>query len=596
EQIKEALKNAEGDEKKRLNRERRQLVEERKGINQNLKRLNNQIKRKDEQIAANRAEIERMRGRVAELERSQERLREINRQIAQARERKQNLEGQLPGVNQQLRDKNQQIERVNGRIANIQNELKPLRNQIQEARQRRENLNNRKSRLEEIIAREPNLRQQRDRIQNNMANREREIRRERNELNKIREDIETAERRVRRLRTALAEIDREKDSVERELQGVRSEIARTESELNRLIARRDEAIRGEARSESFIENSENTIAQNRRTIESLEIRIGQIQDQLPPIIARIEAFEEEFVEPLEQELAVLLQSQRGYMEARDTLQAWKRLIVDATAAIEQSIADIARLEAREIELQEVKPGLVAQVASAEEVMNAAQADLAAVQQQVTELTNEFAAIASEVSTLSAELKGMVRDIRRQSETDPDAAIVLGEAVANEEESFEKNEDLSSKDWETGIITNHKLTGATACVAFTTLSDEAGNEVARLEVYAPQQELLDGETIYSEPTIQVVTSSDEMFFLDGGLKTNRTNNVNMAYYVNLKPDSAEQGATLDLGEKDFMVTRLRADRSASVTLSDDAGEVVEYEFSLSGSSKTIRNAYAECGLK
>ncbi|NQZ01947.1 MAG: hypothetical protein HRT45_14890 [Bdellovibrionales bacterium] len=596
EQIKSELENAEGDRKKQLRQERRRLVEERKGINQNLQRLNGQIKTKQDQIAATRAQIERMRSQVAELERGKERLREINQQIANLRQRKSNIEGQIPGVQQQLTQKNQQIERVNGRIANLNRELQPLRDQLAQATQRRQRLNRRKSELQEIIARKPQLEQRRERVRNNMANREREIRQETRELERIREDIEVAERRVRRLQVALADINREKDSLNRDLRSVRSEIARNESELSRLISRRDEAIRGEARSIRFIESSESTIAQNRRTIESLVIRIDQIQGALPAIIARIEAFEEENVAPLEQELAVLLQSQRSYMESRDTLTAWKGLIVDATTAIERALQSIERLEARKVELDSARPGLVARVEVAQSEVESAQADLASVQQQVTDLTNEFSNIEAEVSTLAGELKSMLRDIRDNTETDPDSAIVLGEAGVNSDESFEKNEELSSKDWETGIITNHKLTGETACVAFTTINDENGVEVARLEVYAATQELLDGEQIYSEPTIQIVTSSDDMFFLDGALKTNRTNNVNMAYSGDPAGDAPEQGAVLDLGEKDFMVTRLRADNKATVSLSDDAGEIVEYEFSLSGSSKTIRNAYSACGLK
>lgn len=594
--ITDELEDAEGNTRKQLQKKRKRLVSQRKEVNQSLKRLNSQIKAHQQTIAANRAQIERMRGQIAELEKSKERLREINRQIASLKDRKSNLENRLAGVNQQIAQKRQQIEQVNGRIANLNRELQPLRNQIQQANQRRQNLNNRKSQLEEIIARQPQLEQRRRQVRDNMANRDREVRRESTELDRIRGDVETAERRLRRLRVALSEVDREKDALARELRDVRSEIARNEAQLSQLISRRDEAIRGEARSEQFIRSAQGTIAENRQGIQNLEIRIGQIEAALPPIVARIEAFEEQYVQPLERELAGLLQTQRSYQRTRDRLLGWKTVLVNAAEAIEEALQKIAQLEIRKADLESAKPALVARTGGAKQQMDLAQADLLSTQTQLTELTNEFTNIRGDVLQRSAELKTLVREIRRTSDTNPDSAIVLGETSISSNESFEKNEELSSKDWETGIIANHKLTGETACVAFTSLSDESGVEVARLEVYAPMQTLLDESSVYAEPTIQLVTSSSELFFLDGGLKTNRTNRVNMAYALNVSSEAPEQGALLDLGEKDFMVTRLRADRTATVTLADDAGEIVEFEFSLSGSSRTIRNAYAECGLK
>ncbi len=160
--------------------------------------------------------------------------------------------------------------------------------------------------------------------------------------------------------------------------------------------------------------------------------------------------------------------------------------------------------------------------------------------------------------------------------------------------------IEYKDWAANKIESHKVTDQSACVALTTEEDKD----TTLEVYAEAGKV-DG---YVQPVVQIVTTEMDpalgvMASVDG---------IRMPMTIALKEtkeveiEVLEEGSSIPVvkkveqqvflgkfADKERMIALLRAKNRVVATFYDATGELGEAQFSLRGSSRTIRTMMDSC---
>lgn len=150
--------------------------------------------------------------------------------------------------------------------------------------------------------------------------------------------------------------------------------------------------------------------------------------------------------------------------------------------------------------------------------------------------------------------------------------------------------LSSKKWETSLVSQHSVWEKPACVA-RTLSEDG---LSSLEVVAFYDDVND---IFLQPEVNVITPFD-VSFLEVTVKADGFSAKTYSMLPVLPADVNTVGARALFSDREDLVNDLRKRNRLTATYLDTAGEVKEITFSLSGSSNAINAQFAEenCDLE
>ena len=147
--------------------------------------------------------------------------------------------------------------------------------------------------------------------------------------------------------------------------------------------------------------------------------------------------------------------------------------------------------------------------------------------------------------------------------------------------------LQSNQWRAEKMSQHSVWEKPACVAHTETADGESS----LEIIAYYDESNDK---FLEPEVNVITTFD-VSFLDVVTKFSGTSKTYTMVPV-LPTDTSLVGARALFGDREDLVSAIRKLSSVSVRYLDTNGEVKSLKFSLSGSSKTIREQFKVCKLE
>lgn len=151
----------------------------------------------------------------------------------------------------------------------------------------------------------------------------------------------------------------------------------------------------------------------------------------------------------------------------------------------------------------------------------------------------------------------------------------------------------SKDWKAQTMVEDPVWGKSSCVASTSTEDG----LSTLEVVA----FYNSETKqFGEPMVHVITPFDVSFF-EVEVTTDRARGKKFPMLpVNL-PNSLQEGqeyvgARAMFDDRSDLVTALRKKNRVKAVYMDVEGEVKSLDFSLIGSSATLRAMFEHCGLE
>ena len=164
------------------------------------------------------------------------------------------------------------------------------------------------------------------------------------------------------------------------------------------------------------------------------------------------------------------------------------------------------------------------------------------------------------------------------------------------------EIAKSKDWRADQLESHKVSEKGACVAQTQIKDKD----TYLEVYAEANE----QGGFVEPMVQIVSTElppalGVMFKADN-VKEEFPMTISLKETKEIEIEVQEEGAAAPVkkkveqqvfvgkfSDKEEMIRWIRARNRITAKFFDASGEVAQEQFSLRGSSKTIRTMFKKC---
>ena len=145
---------------------------------------------------------------------------------------------------------------------------------------------------------------------------------------------------------------------------------------------------------------------------------------------------------------------------------------------------------------------------------------------------------------------------------------------------------SSGVWNAEKVENHEIWNTQACVASTETED---GDILEVIAYYDEES---GD--FLDPEVNVITSFDVAFLDVVGKIRGESKEYSMTPMST--DDENVVGARAAFRDRERLVGRLRAKSWYDVSFIDTEGVVKTLNFSLTGSSNTIRNQFSACALK
>ncbi len=572
----------------------------RAGKQNHINELNREIKQLNQQI-------QRVNKRIAQLE------KELS-QLGQNKNRRQKVEQALREKREQQSFLNDEVtEKVNDRIQlraqrdaaiskknNAQENKHKVERQLSEALRTLQRLNHQLDRIDQELEYIGRVRHSLPRLQSSVQRRQREVSTLRQVIQSLSDDQNLLLSELSRMKRSLEKL---RKKIHREIgivKNMETERGFLMDQLEQTIAHLSRAVEGEIASKMFIDSAESAITENDQQNRKALADNRQISEDLLQVNRDISLFEQTRIHPLQDQEADEEVLRDIEVTHRNTLLKWakgwqnaKRQIIISEKVIEHLTMELADLKVEQAQTQ-------AQIEQVSKALTDTHAQRASVQEKLSMLQDEITNIKGLVAEKELTLDSIVARLKEENQSTEPSLIDAVEPVIIDE-GFKK---ISEKqEWTTGTVESHKLWNTKACIAYTTVVDGDDNELARLEVYAPAA---NENGVFSEPIVQVVVSNNSTPILDANMISLRWNRRRGRQDISLETTGAYlstrnqngdlQGLASRVSDSKNIVRRLRTDHTFRVTLNDAAGALMDLEFSLSGSSTTIKKAFEECELK
>lgn len=580
-----------------------------------------------------------------QLQRVQGNLAQANQELSQAQAQEQRAEAEVQQAVGQVRDlqqaKNQaerEAENMAQRKANVESRLQ----QIAQMEQRLENIRNNRI---------PNTENQLRQAQANLADAERDLRQAQAVLQQRRQDVARAEAYLRDVQGNLSQARGNLRSYENELSDVLARISELErlqargndiegSDLPQARRRRADALNRLARINAALDDAHNRLADltsrhnqavtQRRQSETDMQRSGQELAALEKRKGELEG-EVSRLEARGATIAAEVEKARGAVAGKTAeLDKDEKRVSELAASIRKAETAIRAIQTQKIEplnqqvvelsgnltvferkaraYRDLWDGLKVRlqtIAAGEKELQKLRQEQSEVRAELERLTPTWENLKaardqkqSRLSQAEQELSGLEEDVRslparlRQLEDDNFTAMARAMAWA----SFAAIQEVILQDigqrreWKSAVMNEHRVTGKSVCLASTLIS----NNNARLEIYAEKS----AHGGFVAPMIQVtlpVASPAEGPLLGGDLNVDGRKSFPLS--VDLQtPENGFRRYVTRVGARQELVEALKAGNTVRLTLTGKGRATQKLQFSLSGSSASIQDAFQACELK
>lgn len=569
------------------------LIPQKNKLQNRLKNLRKQMEEAQNRVADVKNFIQSTESKIADLKNSKDKQQELQKTLQNLKNRLQNQTQQKDSLVAQRATLRQQRDAAGSRKEKAVAIKSQAEKQVQQAKATLNQLNRRLADIEDRLSSMDRVRKSIPRLRDAIQDGQRDVSTTGRIVRQLNEDLDVLTADAQDYQNRIDDLGDDIHSLARRVETLNAQVVDLRNQLNQVNRELAQAIDGANRSANFITSAENKVADNEDSNRQALDENRQISEDLIPLAKDIAKYESENIEPLEKGKAQVINLRDAEQNHVDAIEGWLQSWIQAEESMSNSEQIIVSLteELANSKIDQASNEILLQEAQLK--LAGIQSDLVGSEQQLSQLQLEIATIPQLLSDNETALDNIVAQLKASTGTDENT-IVASEAILSSDENL--SDSFGKRDWKGGIVEAHALYQSPACLAYTTVVDEQGKDIARLEVVAKMANSQKPELGFSEPTVQVVVFDPSLQFLDGEIKTNGMRQSASLTYAKTAQSSEVQAALARIGDRESIISRLRKDDSVKATLNDQAGQLVDMEFSLSGSWDTIGTAFEKCGLK